>query len=797
MPPDDCAPPDDPDMRNLEDVVQVPESMRFRGGAGSRMVNGQGAAEDVFSNPAAASEIASGHASLNRERSYNAETGKQTPSWQINLLPSGPMFLEIQTANPRWKIWDWWSNIEAARSNVRTQVDPYIDEAKTIFQNLRRQQGTESKFYSNLGERMNVQRVLEAEGLQRGGKISLEELQQLKTALGPDITRAAELLEDLWMRYAQSLGYTPEQMQKFLDNMPLLRKRGDLSTHETGAARAAEGPGGEAQPAQRFPSLVEGMPGMRRDNLLPVDQHVPLNADRIASDLDPDIKMGTLQLGEFEYDAWRITSTIMRKLGEHRYLAPTWNSVKKQFDLARKPADKGGLGMPGDIAEAFQRYARVARHIPDETQINLARMMANVDAFMVKASGGLYKGAKTDDAFYGMTQSLLGVNYWANMGFNVGIVVRNSFQAYFTSYPIVGERAMAAGVKWASRPSAIVGDEFGGMYKGLTRGEATFKLDVAARTGVPQQVRDMEKATQSLGMSGMPGVQKMWEGYRNLGWLGFHKSETYVRMTSFMAAYDNAMRANKKYLKSNGDAAARKAWRENSSIDLMVPENSPAEMRWMDQLEAQRSGQMEGRATGRTDVAVAQQIGIFHSNQSHFIYTRGNASRVLNSTVGRFLGQYGTWPTWYAHYLKRLVKYGSKGRRTKAIGRFLAINGAVGTAGASIFGSNFSDWTFFSPLEYSGGPMVQVLQGAKGAIDSGLARAQGRQPQASDALAASQLNRAWQQLTPGVPVRALMNTKEAAEHALAGDWKTAAKRFSGFQPQDESDMPGWIPDFKD
>lgn len=115
------------------------------------------------------------------------------------------------------------------------------------------------------------------------------------------------------------------------------------------------------------------------------------------------------------------------------------------------------------------------------------------------------------------------------------------------------------------------------------------------------------------------------------------------------------------------------------------------------------AGQLEKAASrGAEEFAKATQ----------FLYTRGNAPYVMQSTLGRFLLQYGTWPAWYAENLRNMAVRGSWKNRAGAFSRWIGVQSAMfGTANA-LFGVDLARWTFFSPLGYTGGPFMQIgIQG--------------------------------------------------------------------------------------
>jgi hypothetical protein len=771
---DQCHPDGTPINKDLEDLAGKPDSM---GTGRPRVDNGQapvGEDWNLFDEKVLETQAAfrKRNQELRRER-HEMATEARPGLAQLFGFPAGPMFHEIQSRLPAVKVFDWFRNLERSVDRIDVNVQPFMEEARELFAGLRRQKGSQSKILSNLSERQNVQRLFEARQMVRTGDVTKAQFETLTAQFGPVIAKAAGEYENLWRRFLTHLGHDEQAIDTFLMNFPTLRKRGDVSSDFVRKVVAAEALG-EAPPqtSSRY-STQGGLTKMRgRGSLYPDADHVRSQGNRIKDSLNPDIKMGTLMMADYEYDGYRIAQAVMRKLGEVEYMLPQWNQIVDEFTAAKK----AGI-IDDDIAETFMRYARVTRHIPDTTQVAMARQMRVMDNFLSKASGGLYKGQDNDDMFFGLTQSLLGVNYWANMAFNPGIALRNFSQPFMTSYPVIGEVAMGKGIAWAARSQELVGDEFGGLYKGLTRKEASYQMGLISQTHTPKQAVAMREGMQAMRMGGSPALQSIVRGTSKAGWAMFHSSESYVRMTAFFGAFKNAEKASAKYFKSARDADARKAWLSDSGVGLMNPTGSPLTQKWLNLLDLS----VEGKTTAKTARDVAMEIGKHHTEQANFIYRRGNGSYALNHSVGRFLGQYGTWPSWYAHSIKRLVRYGDRMDRIKAVGRAVAVNNALIAGGASIFGIDMGNWAGFSPLEYTGGPMTELITGAHAQASEVLSEVTGSRRDPVDAIQASRWRRrGWEQITPIVPVRQVRNSIDAYRALAANDYSLALKEFTGF-----------------
>ncbi len=92
-------------------------------------------------------------------------------------------------------------------------------------------------------------------------------------------------------------------------------------------------------------------------------------------------------------------------------------------------------------------------------------------------------------------------------------------------------------------------------------------------------------------------------------------------------------------------------------------------------------------------------------------YTRGNAPGAYKYTIGRVLGQYGTWPMNYVEYMRKLSGVGNDmpaKDRLAALGRLTAIHTAILNAG-EYMGIDTASWVFHNPAQWSGGPTTTAL----------------------------------------------------------------------------------------
>ena len=114
--------------------------------------------------------------------------------------------------------------------------------------------------------------------------------------------------------------------------------------------------------------------------------------------------------------------------------------------------------------------------------------------------------------------------------------------------------------------------------------------------------------------------------------------------------------------------------------------------------------------------AASEFFGRHVAEFTQWIYGRGNQGKFQRNLFGRFLGQYGTWPAWYADFVHRTVRnLRAAGEPLEAM-RFLS---RLGMANAALYGATavtgieLTKWAAVSSLSYTGGPGVEVVLGVR------------------------------------------------------------------------------------
>jgi hypothetical protein len=215
-------------------------------------------------------------------------------------------------------------------------------------------------------------------------------------------------------------------------------------------------------------------------------------------------------------------------------------------------------------------------------------------------------------------------------------------------------------------------------------------------------------------------------------------------------------------------AAGKLAW-----LDFV--QKSKADMREVTLNGSMLKGIKQQLDQGQVERA-AEVLGQSFSEDMNFLYQRHNRPQVLQGTVGRLLGQYGTWPTWFASNIEMMATRGSRRNRIETFGRFMAINSAVYFGAREMFGADLARWTFFAPLPYTGGPFAQIGGQAISAASAKMTGTFDTDPIAQ--INAARLKRAPLAVTP-LPIGMLLKAVDASELIANEDYKRATLRLLG------------------
>lgn len=462
---------------------------------------------------------------------------------------------------------------------------------------------------------------------------------------------------------------------------------------------------------------------------------------KLANLLSKEMNNGTIMLDDRELDFQRIANRVIRSTASERYLQPSWNNVATEFQAFAE-----AKRIPDDYGHVFGRYMSEVLHMPDP----LAKSLAKGTRQIFDRLGMKMSEIESQDAVQMFTQ----MSAFANMAWRPSIVLRDMFQTLQTSLPIIGARDTLEGWRFGLR-----------WYKDPKLQEEMVKRGVIQPNAIYQPLQEVSRLFEGSGV-----VNKALDTFFNKGTKWNADGHNFSHVVAYWGQYQRALRVGQEYLEKKIDFPT---FMEKSRLDMRDAPNGP----FVQQIKGLLGqGNLEGAASRGAEE---------FSKSTQYLYTRGNAPYVMQSTLGRFLLQYGTWPAWYAENLRNMLVRGSWKNRTAALARWGAVQTAMfGTANA-LFGVDLARWTFFAPLGYAGGPATQLLtQGAD--VWKGIVDPSDNDPVAKIAKArmASTLIR---QVAP-FPIAAARDTIRAISSINGGSWQDAARMFVNLPPAKGSIM---------
>ena len=272
-----------------------------------------------------------------------------------------------------------------------------------------------------------------------------------------------------------------------------------------------------------------------------------------------------------------------------------------------------------------------------------------------------------------LVNTFISMNYGAFMGFRPSLVLRNLSQTLMTTYPVLGGKYTAYGIRMAMRTDRadLMREAFEqgaliGAHKPLPAEDAILGAEELAHTGI-------------LGKT-LKGMH--WLNDKSL-W-AFQKADDLNRFIAYEGQKKKMMDA---FVKHNGNFTDE--FMRDSGLNYYGV-----------------SIKKQFKEMGFTDGELAGKwLGVHASRDTQWVYQLGAGPSMFSTGLGRIGGQYGTWGTWWAAYLTQGGKNLEGAARTTFIARNIASHLALVTAG-SMAGFNAARWTGLSSLSWMGGPMV-------------------------------------------------------------------------------------------
>jgi hypothetical protein len=313
-----------------------------------------------------------------------------------------------------------------------------------------------------------------------------------------------------------------------------------------------------------------------------------------------------------------------------------------------------------------------------------------------------------------------------------------------------------------------IGDTVHGLRKALGwwKDEALQKkyeaLGIITRDVMHERFREIEDLMEKFKPGGLTGQAKeFFDVVRKKGTAYFKHVDDFNRIVAYEATVAHVTPWAEKF------AAGKIDWGTflvKSKLDTMDTAGGP----FIDVVKKQM-------LSGNVKTAV-HEMGREFMRTSQFIYSRGNNPYFMQSTMGRFLGQYGTWPLQFTEYMRNMLLRGSYENRVKAFSRYLAVNAGMVYGAGAVFGVDMARWSFFSPMAFTGGPFMEMA-GQAGA-QANVTFSGSEDP--VDVIQAARLKQNLVTQTIPLPWSATRHTLAALEEAWNQNYASAARTFLGF-----------------
>lgn len=168
--------------------------------------------------------------------------------------------------------------------------------------------------------------------------------------------------------------------------------------------------------------------------------------------------------------------------------------------------------------------------------------------------------------------------------------------------------------------------------------------------------------------------------------------------------------------------------------------------------------------------SLAERMALHATQETQWLYRKGNAPIWARSTVGRVFGQFGVWPSWYIEYAKNLATRGTKFNRAKRVAMLTAGYATMYETGKEVFGVDLHNWMYSHPLTWN--PIPAALKQNIGAMVSGSDYDKARARQSLE-------NTALMHIPFYISVKSMLKAQDEYEN------EDKVKRFLGFKPVQE------------
>ncbi len=292
----------------------------------------------------------------------------------------------------------------------------------------------------------------------------------------------------------------------------------------------------------------------------------------------------------------------------------------------------------------------------------------------------------------------MGAWYGAAMAGRLRPIVRQGVQNLFNLYPRVGGPAMSRGFKRAGtdegRREVLEGGGFFLQERGVATGEMIFDKVMSEAP--------ITSAGNPVGALFLRGVMQAGQTAKRIsafGLRGFGGADVENRVVAYLSQVEYTKPLLARF-------RAKTMTRETFMERGLFAWGSGEKKEFMRLLKT------------RGDKEALQYIGRQSADLTNYVYRLGAQPLALQSTAGRILGMFGTWPLWQKDLLFANLKNTGLAGKALMAARYATVTGAVTTIGWS-WGVNLMSWYApLSPLSYFGGPASDYAVDIKEAVQA-------------------------------------------------------------------------------
>ena len=346
----------------------------------------------------------------------------------------------------------------------------------------------------------------------------------------------------------------------------------------------------------------------------------------------------------------------------NKYKKPVFDEVQPKVEAWKPHMDEATFTFVRNFLESARGFPGRDRPALETTMRNLFDALP--EPVRVKQGPGWDRAV----------DNMVALMYSSGLGFSPGFMLRNLTQPLINTYPIVSTAAFAKGIvdtfanpRMWQRAKSVPGL--------LDRDMMSAPIDLYGDTWFQGLLSGVVQKTMSLN----------------------RMTEMIDRVASFsMGVHEVAPMIEK-----------RLPWEQMIKRSMALRTLEVPEKKYM--AELYNSGK-------RTEFE--NQFGLLVARKGNFDYSKLNRPQALQTIPGKIAGMYGTYPMNMLAGISQVMRNGTTADKIVIGTKWAAVNAALFGTFASM-GIDATHWLFLSPVAYTGGQAVDVLQNVGRAVAGG------------------------------------------------------------------------------